>query len=67
MTFLDTAAIANMFGVARRTVTDRWSKQPDFPRPARNISRRSKWWRQDEIEAWASRGRNEAGAPPVAG
>ncbi len=54
MTYWTTADIAREFGVARRTVTDRWTKRPDFPRPARRVSQKLVWWLADEIRAWAS-------------
>ena len=49
-----TADIAREFGVQRRTVTDKWTKQPGFPKPYRKISRRLVWWLPDDIRAWAS-------------
>lgn len=49
---LDTAAIAAMLGVTREHVTDRITKRPDFPKPFINVSRRLRYWRQSEVQAW---------------
>lgn len=51
---LTTADIAARFGVARKTVTDVWTKRPDFPPPIRRINRRLVWWDADEVERWAT-------------
>jgi predicted DNA-binding transcriptional regulator AlpA len=55
--YLTTAQIAERFGVKRSTVTDKWTKRPDFPRPARKVSRKSVWWRAEDVERWATGGR----------
>lgn len=49
---LDTAAIAAILGVTREHVTDRITKRPDFPKPFINVSRRLRYWRQSEVQAW---------------
>lgn len=54
MTLLDTAAIAAMFGVTQKTVTDKWSKAPDFPLPVRKVNRRYRWWSAESVEQWAA-------------
>ena len=46
--------IAQRFGVKLRTVTDKWTKRPDFPTPARRINRRLVWWRAEDVERWAT-------------
>ncbi len=53
---LDTAAIAAMLGVTREHVTDRITKRPDFPKPFINVSRRLRYWRQSEVQAWMQKG-----------
>ena len=52
--YVTTAQIADRLKVTRRTVTDRWTKRPDFPPPARKINRRARWWDWAVIEAWAA-------------
>ena len=46
--------IAARFGVAQRTVTEKWCKRPDFPKPHRQINRRLVWWRSEDVEKWAT-------------
>ncbi|MDH1337020.1 hypothetical protein N5D77_22855 [Comamonas thiooxydans] len=53
---LDTAGIAEMLGVTRVHVTDRITKRPDFPKPFINVSRRLRYWRQSEVQAWMQKG-----------
>jgi predicted DNA-binding transcriptional regulator AlpA len=52
--YLSTAQIAERYGVKRETVTDKWTKRPDFPKPARRISRRTVHWRAEDVERWAT-------------
>jgi predicted DNA-binding transcriptional regulator AlpA len=49
-----TADIARRFNVGRRTVTEKWTKRPDFPRPSLKVSRRTVRWRADDVLAWAA-------------
>jgi predicted DNA-binding transcriptional regulator AlpA len=49
-----TADIARHFGVALRTVTNKWTKRPDFPAPAVRISRRTVRWRVEDVMRWAT-------------
>lgn len=51
---VDTAEIAKMLGLSREHVTDRLTKRPDFPRPAINISRRTRMWRRADVLAFAA-------------
>lgn len=53
---IDTAGIAAMLGVTREHVTDRITKRPDFPKPFINVSRRLRYWRQSEVQAWMQKG-----------
>lgn len=53
---LDTADIAAMLGVTRVHVTDRITKRPDFPKPFINVSRRLRYWRASEVQAWMQKG-----------
>ena len=48
-----TEDIARFFGVARRTVTDKWTKRPDFPPPTQRVSRRVVRWNPDDVMRWA--------------
>ena len=59
--YLTTADIAREFGVQQRTVTERWTKRPDFPRPARRVNRRLVWWLRDDVLRWASQPGGNAG------
>lgn len=61
-TTINTAEIARLLGVSRAHVTDRLTKRADFPRPAINISQRTRYWRRDDVLAWM-RGGVKA-APP---
>lgn len=49
---LDTSDIAALLGVTREHVTDRITKRPDFPKPYINVSRRLRFWRTSEVQAW---------------
>lgn len=49
---LDTAGIAAILGVTRVHVTDRITKRPDFPKPFINVSRRLRYWRVSDVQAW---------------
>lgn len=53
---LNTAGIASMLGVTRVHVTDRITKRPDFPKPFINVSRRLRYWRTSEVQAWMQKG-----------
>ncbi len=48
------ADIARHFGVARRTVVDKWTKRPDFPAPALRASRKTVRWRPEDVMRWAT-------------
>jgi predicted DNA-binding transcriptional regulator AlpA len=50
---LTTRDIAAQFGVSRYTVTARWTKRPDFPRPKVDINPWSRKWAANEVEQWA--------------
>lgn len=49
---IDTAEIARMIGLTRAHVTNRLTKRPDFPRPAINISQRTRYWRRADVLAY---------------
>lgn len=53
---IDTAGIAQMLGRTRPYVTDRLTKQPGFPSPVINRSRRLRRWLVRDVEAWAAKG-----------
>lgn len=57
MTLWDTLEIAKFFRVERRTVTDKWTKRPDFPAPKQRINRKVVRWSAEEVQAWATGGR----------
>lgn len=46
--------IAQLFGVKRRTVADKWMARPDFPPPRFAPSRRTRRWDMADIMRWAS-------------
>lgn len=52
---LDTGDIARMLGLNREYVTDKLTKRADFPRPALNLSRRLRRWREADIHDWMAR------------
>lgn len=49
---IDTAEIARMIGLSREHVTDRLIKRPDFPKPAINVSQRTRFWRRSDVLAY---------------
>lgn len=49
---VDTAGIAALIGCTRQHVTGRLTKRPDFPKPFINISRRTKYWRLADVQAF---------------
>lgn len=49
---LTTGDIAKLFGVTRKTVTDRWVPSPDFPKPVQVISRRTRFWDREAVMRW---------------
>lgn len=57
---IDTAEIARMVGLSREHVTDRIIKRPDFPRPAINISQRTRYWRRADVLAYIQGGHKRA-------
>lgn len=54
---LDTAGIAALLGCTREHVTNRVTKRLDFPKPFINVSRRIRYWRTSEVQAWMGRGK----------
>lgn len=44
MQLWNTAEIARFFGVQQRTVTEKWTKRPDFPAPRQRINRKVVRW-----------------------
>lgn len=51
MTLWTTHDIAEFFKVQRRTVTDKWTKRPDFPAPKQRISRKVVRWSAEDVQA----------------
>jgi predicted DNA-binding transcriptional regulator AlpA len=51
-TLIGTDGIAKMLGLDRAYVTDRLTKRPDFPRPALDLSRKTRRWDKTAIEVW---------------
>lgn len=54
MTLWTTHDIAEFFKVQRRTVTDKWTKRPDFPAPKQRISRKVVRWSAEDVMQWAT-------------
>jgi predicted DNA-binding transcriptional regulator AlpA len=54
VTLWTTADIARALGVQRRTVTDKWTKRPDFPVPKQRINRKVVRWSAEDVQAWAT-------------
>jgi predicted DNA-binding transcriptional regulator AlpA len=57
MNLIDTAGIAQILGVSRAHVTDRLTKQHDFPKPFINRSQKLRRWKQDDVFMWATKGK----------
>lgn len=55
MTLWDTAQIAAAFGLQRRTVTERLTKRPDFPKPVVRLSRKVVRWDAEAVKKWAAK------------
>jgi predicted DNA-binding transcriptional regulator AlpA len=53
MTTMDTADIAAFLRRNRKHVTDRITKAPDFPKPVIDRGKRLRFWRKEDVEAWA--------------
>jgi hypothetical protein len=53
VTYWTTSDIARFFGVKQRTVTDKWTKRPDFPPPAQRVTQKTVRWRADDVQRWA--------------
>ena len=49
---LDTAGIAELLGLTREYVTDCVTKRVDFPKPFINVSRKTRYWRTSDVQAW---------------
>lgn len=49
---VDTAGIAKLLGCGRQHVTSRVTKRVDFPKPYINVSRRIRYWRTSDVQAW---------------
>ena len=54
MTLWTTEDIAREFGMKRRTVTDKWTKRPDFPKPRQRINRKVVRWAAEDVQSWAT-------------
>jgi predicted DNA-binding transcriptional regulator AlpA len=54
VTLWTTKDIAQTFGVKLRTVTDKWTKRPDFPAPKQRISRKVVRWSAEDVQQWAT-------------
>jgi len=50
-----TKQIAAFLGIQPKTVRDKTTKRPDFPKPKINASQRVRAWCPDEIQRWAKR------------
>ena len=59
---IDTAGIAELLSVTRAHATDVLTKQPDFPAPVINRSRRMRKWAREAVMAWAAQPRRRANA-----
>lgn len=50
---LDATKAAELLGVSRKHFVDRLSKRHDFPRPFIAVSRRTRFWRVEDLMKWA--------------
>jgi predicted DNA-binding transcriptional regulator AlpA len=64
MDMIDTKAIAEIVGVTRRHVTERLTKEPTFPAPVINLSRKTRRWSREQVMAWLTAGRQSARPTP---
>lgn len=54
MTLWTTSDIAREFGMRLRTVTEKWTKRPDFPAPKQRINRKVVRWAAEDVQKWAT-------------
>jgi predicted DNA-binding transcriptional regulator AlpA len=64
MEMIDTEGIARIIGVSRRHVTERVTKEPTFPAPVINLSRKTRRWSREQVMAWLTAGRQSARPTP---
>lgn len=64
MEMIDTEGIAKIIGVTRRHVTERVTKEPTFPAPVINLSRKTRRWSREHVMAWLTAGRRSARQTP---
>lgn len=53
---LDSDGLAQMLGCTRKHFTQSLAMRPDFPPPFLYASRRLRWWRASDVQAWLERG-----------
>jgi predicted DNA-binding transcriptional regulator AlpA len=47
-----TLELSLMWQISRPYITNTVTKQPDFPKPALNLTRKTRRWLRVEVEAW---------------
>lgn len=52
---IDRKAIAQRIGIAVDTLRKNYESQPDYPKPALRLSRKTVRWDASEIEKWLAR------------
>lgn len=49
----DIKSIAEFLGIQPKHARDKVTKQPDFPKPILDLSRRIRFWSAEEVKVWA--------------
>jgi len=60
MTLIDTKAIATLLGLNQEHVSKRVVRAPDFPRPAVQLSLKTRRWEMADVEQWLEKRRKLA-------
>lgn len=53
--YIDAMEIANTLGLSRTYVVNVLVKKLDFPRPALNLSQKTRRWLRDDFEGWVEK------------
>ena len=59
MNYITTTQIAAMVGLSKNYVTEKIVRQPDFPRPAMMLSRKTRRWDLADVQMWMDRQRKK--------
>jgi predicted DNA-binding transcriptional regulator AlpA len=56
---IDTRAIAGMLGMSTKHVRERLVRRPDFPRPALQLSVKTRRWDLADVQVWLEKQRKK--------